>query len=102
MSGGWSYAISSNSTNKDAAWKVLQAANSQANLALFDVLVGNIGVRKDEASVPAYAKVPMNPFFTSACVNLLPQARNRSSFASTRRPSRSTLRTKTPGFAPGS
>jgi len=65
MSGGWSYAISSKSAHPDQAFAVLKAANSQANLALFDVLVGNIGVRKDEASVPAYAKVPMNPFFTS-------------------------------------
>ena len=44
---------------------MLQAANSLANLAEFDVLVGNIGVRKDEATVPAYNSIPMNPFFTS-------------------------------------
>jgi multiple sugar transport system substrate-binding protein len=65
LSGGWAYSISSKSAHPDQAFKVLQAANSQANLALFDVLVGNIGVRKDEATVPSYAKVPMNPFFTS-------------------------------------
>ena len=65
MSGGWAYSISSKSPNKDAAWKVLQAANTADNLANFDVLVGNIGVRKDESTVAAYASVPMNPFFTS-------------------------------------
>jgi multiple sugar transport system substrate-binding protein len=65
MSGGWSYAISSKSTHPDEAFKVMQAANSQANLALFDVLDGQIAVRKDVVTVPAYAKVPMNAFFTS-------------------------------------
>jgi len=65
MSGGWAYSISSKSPNKDAAWKVLEAANTAPNLANFDVLVGNIGVRKDESTIAAYANVPMNPFFTS-------------------------------------
>jgi len=65
MSGGWSYAISSKSAHPDLAFKVLQAANSLQNLALFDVMVGNIGVRKDETTVPSYSQVPMNPFFTS-------------------------------------
>jgi multiple sugar transport system substrate-binding protein len=65
LSGGWAYSISAKSQNKDAAFKVLEAANSAQNLALFDVLVGNIGVRKDEASQSNYAQVPMNPYFTS-------------------------------------
>ncbi len=65
LSGGWAYSISAQSPNKSAAFKVLEAANSAQNLALFDVLVGNIGVRKDEATQPNYAQVPMNPFFTS-------------------------------------
>ena len=65
LSGGWAYSISAKSPNKDAAWTVLQAANTAENLASFDVLVGNIGVRQDESTIPAYASVPMNPFFTS-------------------------------------
>ena len=65
MSGGWAYSISSKSAHPAQAFTVMQAANSLQNLALFDVLIGNIGVRKDEATVPSYAKVPMNPFFTS-------------------------------------
>jgi multiple sugar transport system substrate-binding protein len=65
LSGGWAYSISARSGNKAAAFKVLQAANSAQNLALFDELSGNIGVRKDEASIPVYANVPMNPYFTS-------------------------------------
>jgi multiple sugar transport system substrate-binding protein len=65
LSGGWAYSISAKSAHPDEAFKVLQAANTRDNLALFDVLVGNIGVRKDESTVPSYASVPMNPFFTS-------------------------------------
>jgi multiple sugar transport system substrate-binding protein len=65
MSGGWAYSISSKSAHPAQAFTVMQAANSLQNLALFDVLVGNIGVRKDESTVASYAKVPMNPFFTS-------------------------------------
>jgi multiple sugar transport system substrate-binding protein len=65
LSGGWAYSIAAKSPNKDAAWKVMQAANSAENLALFDVLVGNIGVRKDESTISSYASIPMNPFFTS-------------------------------------
>jgi len=65
LSGGWAYSISAKSPHPDQAFKVMQAANSQANLALFDVLIGNIGVRKDESTVASYAQVPMNPFFTS-------------------------------------
>ena len=54
LSGGWAYSITAKSPNHDAAWKVIQAANSAQNLALFDVLVGNIGVRKDESTIPSY------------------------------------------------
>jgi multiple sugar transport system substrate-binding protein len=65
LSGGWAYSISSKSAHPAQAFAVLKAANSAANLALFDVLVGNIGVRKDETTIPSYAQVPMNPLFTS-------------------------------------
>ncbi len=65
MSGGWAYSISSKSKNPAAAFQVIQAANSQANLAAFDVLDGQIAPRKDISSVPAYANVPLNPYFTS-------------------------------------
>ena len=33
-------------------------------LANYDVAVANIAPRKDEAQVPAYSNVPLNPFFT--------------------------------------
>jgi multiple sugar transport system substrate-binding protein len=65
MSGGWAYSISSKSKNPDAAFQVIQAANSQANLAAFDVLDGQIAPRKDISTVAAYANVPLNPYFTS-------------------------------------
>ena len=65
MSGGWAYSISSKSKNPDAAFQVIQAANSQANLAAFDVLDGQIAPRKDISQVAAYANVPLNPYFTS-------------------------------------
>jgi multiple sugar transport system substrate-binding protein len=65
MSGGWAYSISSKSKNPDAAFQVIEAANSQANLASFDVLDGQIAPRKDISTVAAYANVPLNPYFTS-------------------------------------
>lgn len=65
LSGGWSYAISAHSPNKDAAFKVLQVANSQQVLAGYDVSAGQITPRKDIVSVPSYANVPGNSFFTS-------------------------------------
>ena len=65
MSGGWAYSISSKTPHPDQAWAVLKAANSLANLAAFDQLVGNIGPRKDEVTVPAYNSIPLNSLFTS-------------------------------------
>lgn len=65
MSGGWAYSISSKSKNADMAFKVLQIANSQKNVANYDALVANIGPRKDETAVPAYGNIPLNAFFTS-------------------------------------
>jgi len=65
LSGGWSYAISAHSPNKDAAFKVLQVANSQKLLGGYDVAAGQITPRKDIVALPAYANVPGNSFFTS-------------------------------------
>jgi multiple sugar transport system substrate-binding protein len=65
LSGGWAYSISAKSTHKDQAFAILKAASSVQNMALYDVLQGNIGVRKDESTQSNYAQVPMNPFFTS-------------------------------------
>jgi multiple sugar transport system substrate-binding protein len=64
MSGGWAYSISAKSAHKDAAFEVLKVANSAANLAWYDVKVGNITPRKDVVDDPSYAKVPLNSFFT--------------------------------------
>jgi len=65
LSGGWSYAISAHSQNKDAAFKVLQVANSQSLLGAYDVAAGQITPRKDIVTLPAYANVPGATFFTS-------------------------------------
>jgi len=65
LSGGWSYSISAHSQNKDAAFKVLQVANSQSLLGAYDVAAGQITPRKDIVTTPAYANVPGNAFFTS-------------------------------------
>ena len=65
LSGGWSYAISAHSQNKDAAFKVLQVANSQSLLGAYDVAAAQITPRKDIVSTPAYANVPGDAFFTS-------------------------------------
>jgi multiple sugar transport system substrate-binding protein len=65
LSGGWSYAIGAHSKNKDAAFKVLQVANSQTLLGGYDVAASQITPRKDIVNLPAYANVPGNSFFTS-------------------------------------
>jgi multiple sugar transport system substrate-binding protein len=65
LSGGWSYAISAHSQNKDAAFKVLQVANSQSLLGAYDVAAGQITPRQDIVTTPSYANVPGNAFFTS-------------------------------------
>lgn len=65
LSGGWSYAISARSQNKDAAFQVLKVANSQSLLGGYDVAAGQITPRKDIVTLPAYANVPGNSFFTS-------------------------------------
>jgi multiple sugar transport system substrate-binding protein len=65
LSGGWSYAISAHSQNKDAAFKVLQVANSQSLLGAYDVAAGQITPRQDIVTTPAYANVPGDAFFTS-------------------------------------
>ena len=65
LSGGWSYAISAHSQHKDAAFKVLQVANSKELLGGYDVASGGIAPRKDIVTLPEYANVPNNAFFTS-------------------------------------
>jgi multiple sugar transport system substrate-binding protein len=65
LSGGWSYSISAHSQNKDAAFKVLQVANSQSLLGAYDVAAGQITPRQDIVTTPSYANVPGNAFFTS-------------------------------------
>jgi multiple sugar transport system substrate-binding protein len=65
LSGGWSYSISAHSQNKDAAFKVLQVANSQSLLGAYDVAAGQITPRQDIVTTPAYANVPGDAFFTS-------------------------------------
>lgn len=64
LSGGWSYAISSKSKNKAAAWDVLKVASSRSNLAWYDVHIANIGPRRDEVKVSSYKNVPLSPYFS--------------------------------------
>jgi multiple sugar transport system substrate-binding protein len=64
LSGGWAYSIAAHSQNKDAAFKVLQVANSASVLAGYDVAAAQITPRKDVVSIPAYANLPGNSFFT--------------------------------------
>jgi multiple sugar transport system substrate-binding protein len=65
LSGGWSYAISSQSQHKDLAFQVLQAANSKDMLAGYDVAAAQVTPRQDVVDVPAYKDLPGNAFFTS-------------------------------------
>ncbi len=65
LSGGWAYSISSKSAHPDEAFQVLKMANTREKLGNYDAAVGNIGVRKDEVMVPAYAKIPLSSFYTS-------------------------------------
>jgi multiple sugar transport system substrate-binding protein len=65
LSGGWSFSVASRSGNKAAACQLLKAMNSRANLAQYDVEDGQISPRKDVVKVAAYAKVPLNGFYTS-------------------------------------
>ena len=65
LSGGWAYSISSRSAHPDAAFQVLQMANTRDKLAAYDVAVGNIGVRSDEVQAAVYSKLPLSDFSTS-------------------------------------
>ncbi|HEX7735632.1 MAG TPA: extracellular solute-binding protein [Ktedonobacteraceae bacterium] len=65
LSGGWAYSISALSQHKDAAFNVLKVANSANELASYDVAAAQITPRKDVVTIPAYADLPGNNFFTS-------------------------------------
>jgi len=65
LSGGWAYSIGARSAHADAAFQVLKLANTQAMLGQYDANIQNIGVRKDETDVKAYAAIPLSPFYSS-------------------------------------
>lgn len=65
LSGGWAYSISAQSQHKDQAFQVLKLSNSTSLLASYDVAAAQIAPRKDIATVPAYADLPGNNFFSS-------------------------------------
>jgi multiple sugar transport system substrate-binding protein len=65
LSGGWAYSISQQSQHKDAAFKVLQVANSLDLLSSYDVDAAQIAPRQDIINVPAYKNLPDNTFFTN-------------------------------------
>ena len=65
LSGGWLYSISKRSKNPDLAFEFIKEALNAKNTAQYDVMLGNIAVRKDVAKDPTYTQGnPTTPFFT--------------------------------------
>lgn len=65
LSGGWTWAISAKSGNKDLAWKFIQALQTPQNAAKYAVEGTQIAVRSDVAEDPAYKKANEKyPVFT--------------------------------------
>jgi len=60
MSGGWTLGVSSLSKNPDLAFKFIQAATTRENMLSFTTEGGDMTVRSDVASEPAY--IALNPF----------------------------------------
>ncbi|RKS80465.1 multiple sugar transport system substrate-binding protein [Motilibacter peucedani] len=54
LSGGWTWAISAKSDHADAAWKFIQAAQTEKNAAKYAVAASQIAVRKDVAADASY------------------------------------------------
>ena len=65
LAGGWSYSIAAHSPNKDAAFKVLQVANSKDLLGAYDVASAGIAPSQEIGTLPAYKALPGSSFFSS-------------------------------------
>jgi multiple sugar transport system substrate-binding protein len=65
LSGGWSYAISAQSKNKNLDFQILKTAFSLNNVTNFDVQSAGIAARKDAVNVSSYKNLPGNTLFTS-------------------------------------
>ncbi|MBG6239470.1 multiple sugar transport system substrate-binding protein [Mycetocola sp. CAN_C7] len=61
MSGGWTLAMGSGSTNKDAAWDFIAMALNKDNSQAYDVAASQIAVRSDVSEDPEYQEA--NPTF---------------------------------------
>lgn len=65
LSGGWTWAMTSKSQNKDLAWDFITHMQTADNAAKYDIAAVNIAVRKDVAEDPAYLESnPTTQFFT--------------------------------------
>jgi multiple sugar transport system substrate-binding protein len=65
LSGGWGYAISSQSQHKDLAFQIIKTAMSENLLGNYDVANAQVAPRKDIVNLPVYKNQPGNTFFTS-------------------------------------
>ncbi|MDQ0892665.1 extracellular solute-binding protein [Agromyces ramosus] len=61
MSGGWTLAMGSKSTNKDAAWDFIALALDKDNSQAYDIAASQIAVRSDVSEDPDYQAA--NPTF---------------------------------------
>ncbi|TFD87117.1 extracellular solute-binding protein [Cryobacterium lactosi] len=61
MSGGWTLAMGSKSTNKDAAWDFISLALNKDNSQAYDIAASQIAVRDDVSQDPDYQAA--NPTF---------------------------------------
>ena len=78
MSGGWTLSITAKSKNKDLAAQFVQLALNKDNSASYDDADGQIAVRNDVASDPAYQNSnPTTAFFTG----LVPVTQYRPAYA---------------------
>lgn len=65
MSGGWTLAMGSKSTNKDAAWDFIALALDKDNSQAYDIAASQIAVRSDVSEDPDYqASNPTFGFFS--------------------------------------
>ena len=70
MSGGWTLAMGSKSTNKDAAWDFISLALNKDNSQAYDIAASQIAVRDDVSQDPDYqAANPTFGFFSEIVAN---------------------------------
>ncbi|MCY0878448.1 MAG: extracellular solute-binding protein [Firmicutes bacterium] len=77
LSGGWSWAISAKSANKNLSWQLIELMTDKQNMALYDHLVVNLSPRMDSATLPIYKSTAANYAFSTS---LLPHTFFRPAF----------------------